>query len=133
VTFNDHEGSTKSYAHTRRQSLRVLDADFVPPAEEIVADYAAGSTLAVRMHDGGVVRFSKVAADYDPRDRVTAFTRLSAWQAEGVVATGLLFIDEDLPDMHETNATVPTPLAQMAYEDLCPGSATLAKLMEEYR
>jgi 2-oxoglutarate ferredoxin oxidoreductase subunit beta len=85
------------------------------------------------MHDGGVVRFSKVAADYDPRDRVTAFTRLSAWQAEGVVATGLLFIDEDLPDMHETNATVPTPLAQMAYEDLCPGSATLAKLMEEYR
>jgi len=111
----------------------VLDADFVPPAEEIVAAYAAGATLSVRMHDGSVVRFSKVAEDYDPRDRPTAYARLCAWQAEGVVPTGLLFVDEELPDMHEMNATVPTPLSQLPYEELCPGSATLAKLMEEYR
>ncbi|HKA86397.1 MAG TPA: 2-oxoacid:ferredoxin oxidoreductase subunit beta [Haliangiales bacterium] len=133
VTFNDHEGSTKSYAYTRKKALRVLDADFVPHAEEIVAAYPAGSTLAVRMHDGSTMRFSKVAADYDPRDRPTAFARLCAWHAEGIVPTGLLYVDEDLPDMHEMSATVPTPLAQVPYEELCPGSAKLAKLMEEYR
>src|SRR3954471_924491 len=38
VTFNDHEGSTKSYLYTRKHSLEVLAADFVPPASEIVAD-----------------------------------------------------------------------------------------------
>src|ERR1700733_12409654 len=28
VTFNDHEGSTKSYVHTRKHQLPVVDADF---------------------------------------------------------------------------------------------------------
>ena len=32
VTFNDHEGSTKSYAYTREHNVEVVQADFVPPA-----------------------------------------------------------------------------------------------------
>src|SRR6516164_6720723 len=42
VTFNDHEGSTKSYLYTRKHQQTVVDADFVPPSEEIVADLPAG-------------------------------------------------------------------------------------------
>jgi 2-oxoglutarate ferredoxin oxidoreductase subunit beta len=38
VTFNDHEGSTKSYKHTRQFYHHVVDADFVPPAEEKKAE-----------------------------------------------------------------------------------------------
>jgi hypothetical protein len=34
VTFNDHEDSTKSYAHAREFTQRVVHADFVPPAGE---------------------------------------------------------------------------------------------------
>src|SRR3982750_1836355 len=45
VTFNDHEGSTKSYRHTREKNVEVAHADFVPPAAEITADYAQGSTI----------------------------------------------------------------------------------------
>src|SRR5947209_9713268 len=37
VTFNDHEGSTKSYLYTRTHQLQATQADFVPPADEIVA------------------------------------------------------------------------------------------------
>jgi 2-oxoglutarate/2-oxoacid ferredoxin oxidoreductase subunit beta len=133
VTFNDHEGSTKSYAHTRKKALRVLHADFVPPAEEITTSYAEGTTVNVRLHDDSVVRFTKVAADYDPRDRATVWQRLHAWQAGGVIPTGLLFVDESLPDMHEMNATVATPLAKVPYEELCPGSDALDALMERYR
>src|SRR3954470_15189010 len=36
VTFNDHEGSTKSYLHTRKNRLPIVETDFVPPAAEIV-------------------------------------------------------------------------------------------------
>ena len=32
VTFNDHEGSTKSYAYTREHNVEIVQADFVPPA-----------------------------------------------------------------------------------------------------
>ena len=48
VTFNDHEGSTKSYAYTREHYQPAVEADFVPPAQEITADYAAGEALPVR-------------------------------------------------------------------------------------
>ena len=35
VTFNDHEGSTRSYAYTREHYEEVVHADFVPHAPEI--------------------------------------------------------------------------------------------------
>ena len=133
VTFNDHEGSTKSYAHTRKNSLRVLQADFVPPEEEITASYPEGSTITVRLHDDSEVRFTKVSSDYDPRDRSNVWKRLHDWQSEGVVPTGLLFIDETLGDMHEMNHTVAGPLAAVPYEELCQGSAALDDLMKKYR
>src|SRR3954463_1064981 len=39
VTFNDHEGSTKSYAYTREHNVAIVHADFVPPATAITTDY----------------------------------------------------------------------------------------------
>ena len=39
VTFNDHEGSTKSYAYTREKNVEVVQADFVPPAAAITTEY----------------------------------------------------------------------------------------------
>ena len=69
VTFNDHDGSTKSYAYTREHKVEVVRADFVPPADEISADYEAGSAKNVMMHDGSWVKFRKLAKDYDPTNR----------------------------------------------------------------
>src|SRR5436190_1778322 len=63
VTFNDHEGSTKAYRFTREHNVEVTRADFVPLRREISAEYAEGATQSVTMHDGSVVRFSKVAQD----------------------------------------------------------------------
>jgi 2-oxoglutarate ferredoxin oxidoreductase subunit beta len=69
VTFNDHKGSTKSYAHTREHMHEVVATDFVPLRMEIKADYEKGSVKSVAMHDGTVVKLRKVAEDYDPTDR----------------------------------------------------------------
>ena len=66
VTFNDHEGSTKSYAYTREKNVEVVQADFVPPASPITADYSPASVRNVMLHDGSWVRLRKVAEDYDP-------------------------------------------------------------------
>src|SRR6187402_731889 len=43
VTFNDHEGSTKSYAYTREHNVEAVSADFVPPAQAILTEYEAGT------------------------------------------------------------------------------------------
>ncbi len=35
--------------------------------------------------------------------------------------------------MHEMMRTVPTPLVELPFESLCPGSAAMDTLMERYR
>ncbi len=133
VTFHDHEGSTKSYVHTRKNQLPIVHTDFVPAAEEIVADYTEGSVARVTMHDGTVVQLRKVSADYDPTDRVRVSSFLRERQAEGEIPTGLLFIDEKGADMHRTAKTVKGALSEVPFEELCPGSAALEKLQDSYR
>ena len=132
VTFNDHEGSTKSYLHTRRHEHPVAPVDFVPVRREITAPEPSSGTTSVTMHDGSVVRFRAVEDGYDPTDRDAAYARVRRLQTAGEVATGLLYIDEGAPDMHALNGTVEQPLVELPFERLCPGSAALEALQKEY-
>jgi 2-oxoglutarate ferredoxin oxidoreductase subunit beta len=133
VSFNDHEGSTKSYRYTRKHNIEVSWVDMVPIRREITAPSGDDTLVAVTMHDGVVVRFRKTADGYDPTDREKAYAHVRACQKRGEVATGLLFLDESGPDMHEVNGTVEEPLIDVPYEELCPGSAALSALMDEFR
>jgi 2-oxoglutarate ferredoxin oxidoreductase subunit beta len=133
VTFNDHEGSTKSYRTTRERNVEVVHTDLVPIAKEITADYAAGTTTRVNMHDGTVMHLTKVAPDYDPTNRLAAQSFLQEQLGKGTLPTGLLFIDQGVPEMHELNDTTDVPLARVPFEKLCPGSAALDKIQEAFR
>ncbi len=133
VTFNDHEGSTKSYAHTRQFYHHVIDTDFVPPAAEIKAAYDEGEAMPVELHDGSKIIFRKVDRDYDPTSRAAAFSFLRDSVRRGEIITGLLYIDEESDDMHALSGTVERPLASISYDELNPGKETLAKVMGRYR
>src|SRR5436190_15264957 len=133
VTFNDHEGSTKSYLHTRQHQLKATQADFVPPAREIRATIPANGVTRVTMHDAGVVQFRAVPDGYDPTDRQSVVSYLQEQQSRGEIVTGLLYLDESVGDLHETNNTSAVPLARVPYEQLCPGAAALARLQEGFR
>jgi len=133
VTFNDHEGSTKSYLYTRTHELKATETDFVPPASEILATIASNGVTSVPMHDGGHVRFRSVPEGYDPTDRQTAFSYLQEQHSNGVIVTGLLYLDESVGDMHETNRTTDVPLVRVPFEKLCPGAEELSRLQEGFR
>ena len=133
VTFNDHEGSTKSYAFTREHEVELAEADFVPLRREITVPASDTVVQAVQMHDGSIVRFRRHEAGYDPTNRDLAYAHVRACQARGEMATGLLFIDEKGADMHAVAKTVDTPLAELPFETLCPGQTALQALMEKYR
>jgi 2-oxoglutarate ferredoxin oxidoreductase subunit beta len=133
VTFNDHDGSTKSYAYTREHDVEVVQADFVPPQEEISVDYEQGAVKNVMLHDGGWVRLRKIAKDYDATDRDRAYAYIRERQRAGEIATGLLYISADSHDLHAQNETVPQSLTTVPYEKLCPGSAELTKLQQRFR
>jgi 2-oxoglutarate ferredoxin oxidoreductase subunit beta len=133
VTFNDHEGSTKSYRFTRKHMVRTTEVDFVAPAAEILATISQERVTAVTLHDGSVLRLKSLPADYDPTDRRAAMSYLLEQQSRGEIVTGLLFLDESVPELHEANKTAKTPMAQLPFEKLCPGAAELARFQEDFR
>jgi 2-oxoglutarate ferredoxin oxidoreductase subunit beta len=133
VTFNDHEGSTKGYRYTREHLTEITDADFVERVPEITASYAPGEAMDVRMHDGGTLRLRKVAEGFDPTDRDKAYAYVSEHLRKGEVITGLIYANEEALEMHGVAGSVRTPLVNLPFEDLCPGSSALDKLQEGFR
>jgi len=135
VSFNDHDGSTKSYKFTREHEVEIVHADFVPLRKEISAESnAAGGVTSVTMHDGSTVRFRRTSEDYDPTNRIGAYSHVKACGERGEIATGLLFLEEGSGgEMHALNKTVQRPLVEIPQADLCPGSKALDELMAEFR
>jgi 2-oxoglutarate ferredoxin oxidoreductase subunit beta len=133
VTFNDHEGSTRSYVYTREHYEEAVHTDFVAPAEPITVAYESGATLPVTMHDGSRILLRKVDPGYDPTDRGIALERIQQRMREGEYLTGLLYIGTDQPDLHALNETPDVALNALPYEVLNTGPTALAKLMERYR
>jgi 2-oxoglutarate ferredoxin oxidoreductase subunit beta len=133
VTFNDHEGSTRSYAYTREHYEEVVHADFVAPAAPIAVNYDAGEALPVTMHDGSQILLRKCDTAYDPTDRAVALELIQQRSRHHEYLTGLLYIASGQPEFHAQNATPDLPLNQLPYERLRPAAAALDKILSRYR
>ncbi len=133
VTFNDHEGSTKSYRFIRDHEIKEIEVDFIPERVEISAKVTADQPREVVMHDGSTVRLRATPEGYDPTDRAGVEAYIRDHQARGEIVTGLLYVNEAAPDVHDLNHTPPTALRDRPFEALCPGSSALAALQEDFR
>jgi 2-oxoglutarate ferredoxin oxidoreductase subunit beta len=51
----------------------------------------------------------------------------------GQIVTGLLYVDREPEDLHRNFNTVDAPLNSLSEPELCPGSATLAKINASLR
>ncbi len=133
VTFNDHEGSTKSYAYTREHYDPAVNADFIPFAREITADYSDGESLPVVMHDGSRIILKKIAPDYDPTDRIAAMAQIQAGMRKQEFLTGMLYLGRGDREFHDLNDMPLTPLNSIPYGQLSPGSRSLDKILARFR
>jgi 2-oxoglutarate ferredoxin oxidoreductase subunit beta len=133
VAFNNHDGSTKSYDYIREHNEAVNRLDVMLPREPIAAEYAPGEVREVVQHDGSVLRLHKIAADYEPNDRIYSMNFLQQHQAHGEVVTGLLFVDPEAQDLHASLNTVAKPFNELGDKELCPGSAALDRFNASLR
>ena len=74
VTFNDHQGSTKSYSYMKEHEEVLQELDFVPSFEDISVEIPEGEVRDVEMHDGSHLRIRKLHRDFDPTDRFGALS-----------------------------------------------------------
>jgi 2-oxoglutarate ferredoxin oxidoreductase subunit beta len=133
VTFNDHEGSTKSYKYMKDHEEPLQDITFVPAFEEINVEYDPGTTVEVRMHDGSRLRLRKLEEDYDPTDRIRAITRLNQSKLKDEMLTGVLYVNTQAPTFLDMLNITDEPLATLPASAVRPGREVLEQVMEELR
>ena len=133
VTFNDHEGSTKSYKYMQEHEEAITEVGFVPHFEDISVDYEPGTTFDVRMHDGSHLRLRKLHDDYDPTNKVNAVKSLMEAHDRGEVLTGVFYIDTAKPNFVDLLNVTDTPLAHLPQEAVRPPKQVLDEIMESLR
>jgi len=133
VTFNDHEGSTKSYKYMKDHEEPLQDISFVPSFEEINVDYDPGTTFEVTMHDGSRLRLSKLEEDYDPTHRINAIKRLHEAHEKNEVLTGVFYINTKTPTFIDMLNMTSEPLATLPASVTRPGREVLEQAMEALR
>jgi 2-oxoglutarate ferredoxin oxidoreductase subunit beta len=133
VTFNDHEGSTKSYAFAKEHDEALGEISFVPFFEDITIEYDPGTTTAVTMHDGSKLYLKKVAEDYNPTDKLTALRLMHETAMRGEFATGILYVQPDKDDFLSQLNLVDEPLAFLPLDRIRPGKNVLDVVMEQHR
>src|ERR1700678_542926 len=131
VTFNDHEGSTKSYKFMQEHDEPINELGFVPSFEEINIDDDSGTTLEVTMHDGSRLRLRKLEEDYDATNKIQAMSRLMESHAKGEVLTGVFYVNTEKPTFIDMLNLTDQPLATLPESVVRPSREVLAKCMEE--
>src|SRR6266851_2601211 len=133
VTFNDHEGSTKSYKYAIDHEEPLQEISFIPAFEDIAVEYDPGTTVEVTMHDGSRLRLRKLEEDYDPTHKIRAITRLNEAKERDEMLTGVLYVNTQAPTFLDMLNTADEPLATLPASVVRPGREVLEQVMEELR
>jgi len=131
VTFNDHEGSTKSYSYVKDHDEPLAEMSFVPYFEDITVDYDPGTTKEITLHDGSRLLLKKLEAAYDPTRKADALHILTEAHDKGEVVTGLFYIDSNRETFLELLELVEEPLATLPESRVRPPRAALEEVMQE--
>ncbi len=133
VTFNNHEGSTKSYKHAKETEELLHEIGFVPFYEQITVEYGEGTSTVVELHDGSHITLRKLTRDFDPQNSIESLRILRESHRKGEFLTGLLYIDPTKPDFTALLDMHEQPLAHLQADLVRPGPAALREIMESLR
>jgi 2-oxoglutarate ferredoxin oxidoreductase subunit beta len=133
VTFNDHEGSTKSYKYMKDHEEPIQDINFIPRFAEIDVDYDPGATVEVTMHDGSRLRLRKLEEEFDATNKIESVKRLMEAHVNDEVLTGVFYVNPKAPTFIDMLNMTDESLATLPESVLRPGREVLEQVMEELR
>ncbi len=132
VTFNNHEGSSRSYLAVKEKDEALHEIGFVHGAEEIKVDYAEGTITEVVFPDGAIVTLKKLKRDFDPTSKIAALTLLEQSKNDGHLLTGLFYVHPESHDLAEVLVLGQKPLFALNENELRPSAEILASVMKNY-
>ena len=134
VTFNNHEGSSKSYDAVRDHNLQLQQLGFIQPFEEKKVDYAEGEVERVDMHDGSVLTLRKLdTKKHDVHNRQAAQRLLQETKNSGEILTGLFYLDTNCVNFLDTLNIGDKPLGQLTEAETRPSKEVFSKILAEFK
>lgn len=130
VTFNNHEGSTKSYKYAKEMETPLHELGYIPFYEQITVDYEPGTVTDIELHDGSHLRLKKTERNYDATNRALAVETIAQSAADKQFLTGLLYIDEKKENFTDLMHVVDTPIVKIPNEQLRPSKEVLDEVMK---
>jgi len=131
VTWNNHEGSTKSYKLLKDKELPLHELGFVPFYELGTVEIPPGEAQEVEFPDGSKVTFRTLRDDYDPTDRFGAHRAVHESRKRGEFLTGLLYLETGKPTVHDFLHLVDDPVATLPQARVKPSPEVLKACMDE--
>jgi 2-oxoglutarate/2-oxoacid ferredoxin oxidoreductase subunit beta len=133
VTFNDHEGSTKSYKYMQEHEEAISEVGYVAPFEDIAVEYDPNTTIDVQLHDGSHLRLRKLHEEYDPTDKARAMNILMTGLEKEEVLTGVFYVDTQELDFTSRLNMVDDALATLPMERVRPSREALEEIMQAHK
>src|SRR6202167_5420104 len=133
VTFNDHEGSTKSYKFMQENDEPINEIGFVASFDEIDVDYNSGELYEVEMHDGSHLRLRKLHENYDPTNKADAVRTLMEAHQSNEILTGVFYVDTTKPSFTDMLNLVDEPLATLPESRTRPSRQVLDQIMQKHQ
>ncbi len=133
VTFNNHEGSTKSYSYCKTHEMPLHELGYVPSFEPIEIEIKEGEMRDIPLHDGSHLTLKKLGNDYDPTNKMKSLINIHEARQSKTLVTGLLYFEKNQKDLGEILNVGSTALCDLTEKDLVPSAEALAKIMAGYR
>ena len=134
VTFNNNDESYKSFRYVKNNDTELHTLDYIPhfnPIEEV--EVPSGGYKDVQLHDGSYIRLETISQEHDVSDRVMALEAIHKADVKEKHVTGLLYFEEGMETLDETENLVDTPLANLPDEMMRPDKKSLDDLLSKFR
>lgn len=133
ITFNNHDGSTKSYNYVKSHDTVLQELGYYAPQEEIVVDYNEGSKELIELPDGSKILLNKIDSRlHNVHDRLEAAKVLTEARHKGEVLTGLFYINEEDSSLIENLNLTEKPLAHLNEQELRPTKTQFDQVMSRF-
>ena len=129
ITFNNHDGSTKSYKCLKDKETPLHELDV---CEKSGVQAEAPSAGEIDLGNGYIVRFKKVGQDYDPTDLKNAYLSIERARSENLFLTGLLYRNPARQSFKEYCNTVDEPLATLPLDRVRPSEESFENMLASF-
>ena len=106
--------------------------DIFPEHQEIKIDYKEDSSMKVELHDGSKMILHKLSKRYDPSSRRKAISRIFDSRDKGEIVTGLIYLDQNEKDTHDSLQTSIKPFNSLTQKELSPGTRAINEINRNF-